>query len=226
MRLGPSSLSAFEQRSGHGPKTDSAAQRTAGYELGAMVSSGAGATGLSDQALMDLVVHRRPTGLEQLYDRYSGIVYSLLCRITAQPAAADELLQDVFFRLWNQAPTYHQSRGAVAPWLLTMARNIAIDHLRSKAEKQRRREFSADIMPTQFSKPDPEGRLDRRRQTRRVQIVMDGLPEKQRQALELAYFQGLTQSEISNELEEPLGTVKTWIRTGPRRIRENLEEVS
>ena len=226
MRLDPSSLSAFEQRSGHGPKTDSAAQRTAGYELGAMVSSGAGAAGLSDQALMDLVVHRRPTGLEQLYDRYSGIVYSLLCRITAQPAAADELLQDVFFRLWNQAPTYHQSRGAVAPWLLTMARNIAIDHLRSKAEKQRRREFSADIMPTQFSKPDPEGRLDRRRQTRRVQIVMGGLPEKQRQALELAYFQGLTQSEISNELEEPLGTVKTWIRTGPRRIRENLEEVS
>ena len=81
-------------------------------------------------------------------------------------------------------------------------------------------------MPTQFSKPDPEGRLDRRRQTQRVRVVMGDLPEKERQALELAYFQGLTQSERSNELEEPLGTVKTWIRTGLRRIRENLEEVS
>ena len=196
------------------------------FEMGAMVSTGAGAAGLSDQALMELIVHRRPKGLEQLYDRYSGIVYSLLCRITAQPAAADELLQDVFFRLWNQAPTYHHSRGAVAPWLLTMARNIAIDHLRSKAEKQRKQEFSADIMPVQFSRPDPEGRLDRRRQTQRVQVVMGDLPEKQRKALELAYFQGLTRTEISNEMREPLGTVKTWIRTGLRRIRQDLEVVS
>ena len=107
-----------------------------------------------------------------------------------------------------------------------MARNIAIDHLRSKAEKQRRKEFSADSMPARFSRPDPEGRLDRRRQAQRVQAVMGGLPEKQRKALELAYFQGFTQSEIANELEQPLGTVKTWIRSGLRRIRADLEEVS
>ena len=191
-----------------------------------MISSGVGTAGLSDQALMELVVHRRPKGLEQLYDRYSGLVYSLLCRITAQPSSAEELLQDVFLRLWGQAPAYHHSRGAVAPWLLTMARNIAIDHLRSKAEKQRRKEFSADSMPARFSRPDPEGRLDRRRQAQRVQAVMGGLPEKQRKALELAYFQGFTQSEIANELEQPLGTVKTWIRSGLRRIRADLEEVS
>ena len=218
----------FRFRSTEPARTEgsSAAQQTVGWELGAMVSSGAGAAGLSDQALMELIVHRRPEGLEQLYDRYSGLVYSLICRITAHPSAADELLQDVFLRLWNQAPTYRDSRGAVAPWLLTMARNIAIDHLRSKAEKQRKQEFSADIMPVRCSRPDPEGRLDRRRQTQRVQVVMGDLPEKQRKALELAYFQGLTQSEISTELQVPLGTVKTWIRTGLRRIRQDLEVVS
>ena len=177
-----------------------------------------------DDELMRRVVDHDSEGLEQLYDRYSRAVYSLLLRVTGQAASADELLQEVFLRLWNSAPTYRAARGALGPWLLTLARHIAIDHIRSKAEKQRRQEDPAADPPSGMSVPRPEEWLDQLRLAERVQRLMSKLPESEKKALELAYFKGLSQSEIAASMDQPLGTVKTWIRSALRRLRLALEE--
>ena len=111
-----------------------------------------------------------------------------------------------------------------------MARNIAIDHLRSKGEKQRRQEdveeTRLDFAPIRTSARPAEEWLDQRRMSEKVRSLMDEFPQSQRQALELAYFEGMSQSEIARHLNEPLGTVKTWIRSGVLKLREKLEAVS
>ena len=191
-----------------------------------------GATELrpTDRDLMTRLARRDPEALEHLYDKHSRIIYALLVRITQHPASADELLQEVFLRVWRNAPAYQTSRGALTPWLLTMARNIAIDHLRSKGEKQRRQEdveeTRLDFSPIRTSARPAEEWLDQRRMSEKVRSLMDEFPQSQRQALELAYFEGMSQSEIARHLNEPLGTVKTWIRSGVLKLREKLEAVS
>ena len=191
-----------------------------------------GATELrpTDRDLMTRLARRDPEALEHLYDKHSRIIYALLVRITQHPASADELLQEVFLRVWRNASAYQTSRGALTPWLLTMARNIAIDHLRSKGEKQRRQEdveeTRLDFAPVRTSARPAEEWLDQRRMSEKVRSLMDEFPQSQRQALELAYFEGMSQSEIARHLNEPLGTVKTWIRNGVLKLREKLEAVS
>ena len=181
----------------------------------------------SDEALMERVVMRDAGGLEQLYDRYSRVVYSLLLRMTGQATSADELLQEVFFRVWNSAARYQKVRGGLAPWLLAVSRNLAIDHLRSKGERQRRQEEGVGEFPAVLpERPDVEGWVDQRRQARRVRDLMAELPAAQVRALEMAYFKGLSHSEIAHEMGEPLGTVKTWIRNALGRLRRAMEEAS
>lgn len=181
------------------------------------------AEALSDVALMEQLVRREPSALERLYDRYARPVYSLILRITRQAPAAEEIVQDVFLQLWHNAHRYEATRGRLGPWLFTVARNRALDYLRLKSEKQRRMEDPIEVQPGTFSNPDFESSLDLRRRTERVRGMMDALPSKQRQAIELAFFEGLTHSEIAQALSEPLGTVKSWIRAGLLRLREALE---
>ena len=176
---------------------------------------------------MERVVLRDAAGLEQLYDRYSRVVYSVLLRITGQAASADELLQEVFLRLWNSAARYQKVRGRLASWLLAVARNLAIDHLRSKGERQRRLEEGVVEFPAVLPEtPDVEGWVDQRRQAQRVRDLMAELPKGQLRALEMAYFKGLSHSEIAREMGEPLGTVKTWIRNALGQLRRAMEEAS
>lgn len=179
-----------------------------------------------DAALVHRLLHQDVTAFEQLYDRHSRIVYSLVLRILQQTQTAEEVVQDVFLQVWRNAAQYQESRGPFVPWLLTMARNRALDTLRLKSERQRRREDQAEELPSISVAPQYEKELDQKRRAERVRSLMAQLSAPQQKAIEMAYFDGLSHSEIAAALHEPLGTVKSWIRNGLLRLKEGLSPVS
>lgn len=180
----------------------------------------------SDATLVRSLLQKDVTAFEQLYDRHSRTVYSLVLRILQQPSTAEEVVQDVFLLLWRNADQYDPSRGPFVPWLLTLARNRALDHLRLKSERQRRREEQADELPPVMAAPEFEKQLDEKRRAERVRTLMGELQPQQKRAIELAYFEGLSHTEIAEKLQEPLGTVKSWIRNGLLRLKEGLRAAS
>jgi RNA polymerase sigma-70 factor, ECF subfamily len=179
-----------------------------------------------DATLVSSILRQDVNAFEQLYDRHSRIVYSLVLRILQQAATAEEVVQDVFLQLWRNAAAYDSDRGPFVPWLLTLARNRALDHLRLKSERQRRREDQTDELPPVASAPEYEKELDERRRVERVRSLMGSLQPQQKRAIELAYFEGLSHTEIAEKLKEPLGTVKSWIRNGLLRLKEGLQTAS
>ena len=182
----------------------------------------------TDAVLMERILQRDAGALETLYDRYGGPCIPLVLRISQQPSSAEEIVQDVFLQLWRSADRFQISRGPLEPWLFTMARNRALDFLRLKREKQRRREDSAIpiFLSSAVVRPDPEGDIDQSRRAEKIRALMTSLPEAQRRAIELAFFEGMSHSEIAAAMGEALGTVKSWIRGGLLRLRESLEEAS
>jgi RNA polymerase sigma-70 factor (ECF subfamily) len=179
-----------------------------------------------DAVLVRRLLQRDVSAFEELYDRHSRLVYALVLRILQQATTAEEVVQDVFLQLWRNTAQYNGSRGPFVPWLLTIARNRALDQLRLKSERQRRREDQTDELPPVVAIPDFEGSLDEKRRATRVRELMNSLHPQQRKAIELAYFEGLSHSEIANALKEPLGTVKSWIRNGLLRLKEGLQTAS
>ena len=182
---------------------------------------------VSPDATLMLQLLRRDVGaFEELYERHSRIVYSLVLRILRQGSTAEEVVQDVFLQLWRNSARYDASRPLV-PWLLTLARNRALDHLRLKSERQRRREDQTEEFPQiAAAAPEYEKALDEKRRAERVRALIGSLPAAQKKAIELAYFEGLSHSEIAASLNEPLGTVKSWIRNGLMRLKEGLQATS
>ncbi len=179
-----------------------------------------------DATLMQQLLRKDVSAFEQLYERHSRIVYSLVLRILRQGTTAEEVVQDVFLQLWRNSARYDLSRPFV-PWLLTLARNRALDHLRLKSERQRRREEQTEEFPQiATAAPEYEKALDEKRRAERVRSLMSSLPAAQKKAIELAYFEGLSHSEIAASLHEPLGTVKSWIRNGLLRLKEGLQATS
>jgi len=176
----------------------------------------------SDAALVQQLLRREVRAFEQLYDRHSRIVYGLVLRILQQGSTAEEVVQDVFLQLWRNASRYQASRGPFVPWLLTLARNRALDTLRLKSERQRRREDQTEELPQIAQVPQYEQALDEKRRAEVVRSLMSSLSAPQKKAIELAYFEGLSHSEIAEALHEPLGTVKSWIRNGLIRLKEGL----
>jgi RNA polymerase sigma-70 factor (ECF subfamily) len=165
-----------------------------------------------------------PEGLSRLYDRHARAVYSLALRIVEDRAEAEDIVQDVFSQAWFQARRYDHARAPVAGWLLMMARSRAIDRLRSRRVRP---DNSAAFDDHQFDAVvDPAPRQDLEaitaEQAGRVRNALEALPPGQRRAIELAYYEGLTHTEIAERLGEPLGTVKTRIRLGMLRLREAL----
>lgn len=163
--------------------------------------------------------------LEVLYDRYSRVVYSFALRIVGDPQLAEELLQEVFFRAWQQGAAFRAARGTFVTWLLSITHNMAIDEVR----KRRRRPQRADneepdavfaAMPDEGQDVEEEVWLSSLRTL--IAGALEQLPPAQREAIEMAYFQGLTQREISERLGEPLGTIKTRMRLGIQKLREQL----
>jgi RNA polymerase sigma-70 factor (ECF subfamily) len=176
-----------------------------------------------DATLVHRLLQKDVSAFEQLYDRHSRPIYSLVLRILQQAGTAEEVVQDVFLQLWRNAAQYDVSRGPFVPWLFTLARNRALDTLRLKSERQRRREDQTEELPPIASVPQYEKQLDEKRRAEKVRALMASLSPQQKKAIELAYFEGLSHSEIAASLKEPLGTVKSWIRNGLLRLKEELQ---
>lgn len=176
-----------------------------------------------DATLVNRLLQKDVSAFEQLYDRHSRAIYSLVLRILPQAGTAEEVVQDVFLQLWRNAAQYDVSRGPFVPWLFTLARNRALDTLRLKGERQRRREDQTDELPPIASVPQYEQQFDEKRRAEKVRALMASLSPQQKKAIELAYFEGLSHSEIAAALKEPLGTVKSWIRNGLLRLKEELQ---
>jgi RNA polymerase sigma-70 factor (ECF subfamily) len=179
-----------------------------------------------DAALSQRLVQKDVQAFEQLYELHSRTVYALVFRIVQQPSTAEEVVQDVFLHLWRNSGQYDSTRGPFVPWLLTLARNRALDHLRLKSERQRRREELPETLPQVAVAPGYEAALDEKRRAEQVRRLMGSLYPQQKRAIEMAYFEGLSHSEIAAALREPLGTVKSWIRNGLQRLKEELQAAS
>lgn len=183
--------------------------------------------GLSDADLVGMTADGNPDAIGVLYDRYSGAVFAFAVRILGDRAVAEELLQEVFFRCWKQASAYSRQRGSFITWLLSITHNMAIDELRRRGRRPQRAD-SADpvLLLTNVRDRDPsvEDRALMNALRDQIQEAMESLPVAQRRTVTMAYFEGLTQREIAEELREPLGTVKTRMRLGIRKLREYLEK--
>ena len=190
------------------------------------------ASNSEDLTLLAQISQKDQKALEALYAKYQRIVYSLVLRIVRDEDEASELLQDVFVQVWQKADLFDQDRGNFNTWLLTLAHNKAINTLRSKAFKKRsleNRGDADDIMQwagaaaTNASTPLTEQLAN----DARTQVLgaLQQIPEAQREALRLAYYEGLSQSEIAEKLGVPLGTVKTRMRQGMLKLKEFLGDL-
>src|SRR5215471_6170310 len=182
-----------------------------------------------DQAADRLAMARMARGehdaLAELYDRHARPVYSLALRILQDRADAEDIVQEAFAQMWAQASRYDAQRGAVAAWLLTLARSRAIDRLRSRRARPDVARGAAPVVdPVDVADgtATPDVQLLSAEQVDRVRVALRDLPALQRVTLELAYYEGLSHAEIAEHLEQPLGTVKTRIRQGMIRLREAL----
>jgi RNA polymerase sigma-70 factor, ECF subfamily len=177
----------------------------------------------ADQASLAGMARGDDQALESLYDRHARGVYSLALRILQEVGDAEDVVQDVFTQAWRQASRYDLRRGAVAAWLLTMTRTRAIDRLRTRSSQSRSlADGPVPDVPDRESLQDVQ--LVSAESVASVRAALAGLPVLQRVALELAYYEGLTHAEIAERLEEPLGTVKTRIRSAMLKLRDALGE--
>jgi len=167
--------------------------------------------GGAEQLLQRLAAGERDA-LGELFDLHAGLVHGLALRVLRDPAEAEDVVQEVFVQVWRQADRFDPSRGRPEAWLCTIARTRALDRLRRRSS---RREDPAEAAPGLVATPAPALGIA-------VRDALATLPFEQRQPLELAYYEGLSQTEISERLGAPLGTIKTRMRTGLLRLRERL----
>jgi RNA polymerase sigma-70 factor (ECF subfamily) len=174
----------------------------------------------NDVELLKAIAARDEAALGQLYDRYRLILFGVLMRILNSREEAEDVLQEVFLQVWRRAADFDENRGRPFTWLVTLARSRGIDRLRSLASRERVAIAGANEASDETS--DAATDAIRSEQRGVVNSALSQLPEEQRQPLMLAYFDGLTQSEIAMQLGAPLGTVKTRMRSGMMKLRELL----
>lgn len=178
--------------------------------------------GQLEAELMRQVAAGEIGGLETLYDRYHSMAYALALRITTETGLAEDVVQDSFLGMWRNASRYAEDKGSVRGWLLAIVRHRAIDAMRRQRASVAIGDEAEEAVPAALTLPDiwPEvaGRLD----AEQIRCAMMALPSAQRDVLELAYFDGLTQREIAERTHAPLGTVKSRIRLGLASLRDEL----
>src|SRR5712691_201685 len=175
---------------------------------------------VSDVELLHAVARGDEGALARLYDQYRVILFGLLVRILNSREEAEDILQEVFLQVWRRAADFDEKRGRPFTWLLTLARSRAIDRLRLLTARQRLATSAAQDQPEAVS--DALSDTIKSGQKEIVRRALAELPEEQRHTLMLAYFEGLTQSEIAARLKAPLGTIKTRMRTGMIKLRAIL----
>jgi RNA polymerase sigma-70 factor, ECF subfamily len=181
-------------------------------------SSGvAGAASASDAALMNRVMENDQNAMAALFDRYGCMVYSVALRILKDPAQAEDILQEIFVQVWKSPAKFAQGRGSLPAWLAVVARNRAIDALRQRKPS----EPFGDVVVA--SNLNLASEVERNRMIEKVRHVMRGLPPEQQRMVDLAFFEGLTHSEIAARTGEPLGTVKTRIRSALASLRKEMD---
>ncbi len=176
----------------------------------------------SDRELVERLQRRDTQAMADLYDRFGRLVYSVIYAIVRDSGTAEDLLQETFIRIWNRVSGFDGQRGALGPWLLTVARNRAIDHIRSAGARNSKNLFELEEWEHQSTQIDAEVGLQNKDQAKIIRAALNKLTENQRRVIELAYYEGLSQTEIAEKLGEPLGTVKTWVRGALKKLREEL----
>lgn len=175
---------------------------------------------LSDEAVVALVARRDDVALAELYDRFGGLAYAMARRIVRDAALAEDAVQDAFLQVWRNAPRFNREHGSARAWLLTLVHRRAVDLVRR--EERRRGDPLADA-PEPRERPADEA-VWLRLQRERVQEALRQLPDQQREAIELAYWGGFSQTELAERLGQPLGTIKSRMFAGLARLRELLDD--
>jgi RNA polymerase sigma-70 factor (ECF subfamily) len=182
----------------------------------------------SDLDLMQAIQAEDPDALAQLYDRYNGILKALILRVVHNEAEADDLLQEIFMEIWNQAKNFSAQKGKPLGWMVTLARRRAIDGLRKKqaySRAEERLQNEIEQQPDAWVHNATEEAIVLGDTRVLMRKVISGLPPAQQQAIDLAFFQGMSQREIAAKTNTPLGTVKTRLELGLKKIYVGLKEL-
>lgn len=167
-----------------------------------------------------------PHAMSDLYDRYGRLTYSVIYRMVRNPGAAEDLVQETFLRVWNRVQSFDQERGSLGPWILTVARHRAIDYLRSIDGRMSAGSLEIDRLDHPALFTDFENNTLSIDRARCIRAAFEKLNPNQRMVIELAYFEGLSQTEMAERMKQPLGTVKTWVRSALRVLRDELSQVA
>lgn len=182
-------------------------------------------TKLSDEQLLHLIAERNADAFETLYDRHTQTVHSLILRIVGEQRVAEELVQECFWQVWQKADDYRGS-GAAAAWIYRIARNLSLDRLRRRGARPQTVLLEGEESPAAFGRNYQTSALEtiveQNVRQQQVRQSLASLPEEQRVILELAYFEGMTQSEIAESLSLPIGTIKSRIRLGVEKLERLL----
>jgi RNA polymerase sigma-70 factor (ECF subfamily) len=181
-------------------------------------------SGQNDESLARGLQRKDPAAMGELYDRFGRVAYSVILSIVRDGAVAEDLVQETFLRVWNRAQSFDVGRGALGPWLLSIARNRAIDHLRSASARMDRNAFELDVHEHPSLFVDMERDVVNADHARLIQKAIAKLSQNQREVIQLAYYEGLSQSEMAERMGQPLGTVKTWVRGALKFLRDEISQ--
>jgi RNA polymerase sigma-70 factor (ECF subfamily) len=181
----------------------------------------------NDAELARRLQRREHQAMADLYDRFGRLAYSLIYAIVRDTGVAEDLVQETFLRIWNRVQGFDPDRGALGPWLLAVARNRAIDYIRSARARMDRNVCELDFFEraehgTSRNFVDMERDVLNADSARRIKAAMASLNQNQQKVIELAYYEGLSQTEMAERLGQPLGTVKTWVRTALKHLKDEL----
>ncbi|AFH60039.1 RNA polymerase sigma factor [Paenibacillus caseinilyticus] len=181
---------------------------------------------LSDQELIERITARDEEALTMLYDRYEKAVYAFAYRMVQDPMMAEEVVQELFLRIWNAAARYDSGQGKLTTWMFTLTRNITIDALRKKRRRSPQQPAEPEALAfVADERADTEGEVESRWVGEEIQAALQVLNQDQKQVLEWIYYQGYTQQEVSERYAIPLGTVKSRVRLALKQLQQRLSHI-